>query len=362
MTSENELHLPFISSNFKRMKKNLTKLSFLMMTCSFSLNAQITINSSDVVEPQYEIVQNTDTLPSIDFPASGSDMNWDMTGLNLHTQDVLGFGMPQWFSSASYFPGTNLAVNQGGGEAYFFKDAQKFELRGFSADIFGTGMRQIYYIPGNEILRFPTQYQDAYNTEHLQTITLPGEDLAGILPIPFDSVIVRSTQLKTVTVDGWGSLTTPSGTYDVLRINETLVTFDTITGYFFGQGSELQTSSDTTYTLNFWSNDPTTKWQVATVNHDGAGTVTSVNWLNGEPQLSVEELSNDLTVYPNPVTDKLNVSDEDLQEWTVYTSEGKKIRTTTSSSMDVSALNSGIYFYNILLKDGTVKTGNFIKD
>jgi hypothetical protein len=344
------------------MKNNfLHAFSFIILS-SLSLNGQVTITASDVVDPMYEIVQNTDTLPIIAFPTSGSNMTWDMSGLNQHTQETLNFGMPDWFTSANYFPGANIAVNQNGGEAYFFKDAQKFELRGFSADVFGNGMRQVYYLPGNEILQFPVQYQDVHNNSYLQVITLPGEDLAGLgLPLPFDSVTVRSRQFKETNVDGWGSLATPVNTYDVLRLSETLMTYDTIIGYFFGQGTELQTSSDTTYTLNFWSNNPTAKWQVATVNHDGLGSVTSVSWLNGSPQLAVEELSTDLSVYPNPVTDKLNVTDKNIEVWTIFTSDGKIIKTTSSCEMDVTTLNSGIYFYKLVLRDGAIKTGRFIK-
>lgn len=67
---------------------------------------------------------------------------------------------------------------------------------------------------------------------------------------------------------------------------------------------------------------------------------------------------NNVTLYPNPVTDHLNimVSSGDLTAVRVYDLNGREINIKKSaSSVDVSALSAGIYIVNVVTTEGTSK-------
>lgn len=78
--------------------------------------------------------------------------------------------------------------------------------------------------------------------------------------------------------------------------------------------------------------------------------------------LGVEENTISSSVYPNPATDVLNISiGEETTSFTLYTTEGKVAATSAGTSVDVSALNAGMYIYEAVTVSGKVARGNFAK-
>ena len=105
-------------------------------------------------------------------------------------------------------------------------------------------------------------------------------------------------------------------------------------------------------------------------------TVTAVNEV-GESEKSaeacgktktdgIEELATSLNIYPNPVSDKLYIETEvEIEEVVVYDVYGRHQVTETPSrqgnlSVDVSNLNSGVYFVKVVTENGEV-VKRFIK-
>ncbi|NNE16279.1 MAG: T9SS type A sorting domain-containing protein [Saprospiraceae bacterium] len=64
----------------------------------------------------------------------------------------------------------------------------------------------------------------------------------------------------------------------------------------------------------------------------------------------------DVKIYPNPVSENLFIENfSDIENIRITTLEGRKVlqtKDTRSGFVDVSQLNSGIYFLNVLRKDG----------
>ncbi|HRO75553.1 MAG TPA: T9SS type A sorting domain-containing protein [Crocinitomicaceae bacterium] len=84
--------------------------------------------------------------------------------------------------------------------------------------------------------------------------------------------------------------------------------------------------------------------------------------------VGLNEVSNATSkVYPNPTSDVLNIEvSKDAKSLNVYGIDGKVVLTTslngTQSTINVSNLNNGVYFYNITTIDGSVMNGSFIKE
>ncbi|MDA9275268.1 T9SS type A sorting domain-containing protein [Crocinitomicaceae bacterium] len=98
---------------------------------------------------------------------------------------------------------------------------------------------------------------------------------------------------------------------------------------------------------------------------------TDENWILvdglevSSSSVSIEENSLTVGVYPNPAADVLNVtSSNELSTVTIIGMDGKVISTTdvngSNASIEISTLNAGVYFYEVLTVDGTIRN-TFVK-
>ncbi len=67
-----------------------------------------------------------------------------------------------------------------------------------------------------------------------------------------------------------------------------------------------------------------------------------------------------LTIYPNPVKDRLTVNAENLQSIEVYNLVGQLVMTSVLPAIDMSDLNQGIYFVRVMA-DGKTVTRRVVK-
>ena len=339
------------------MKKNVLLLSMIFATGL--LNAQITVTEANIAIPTDVIMQSNDTMPSVAVPTSGANQTWDYsTGLVEHTIDTLSMSNPGWLTQGSFFPTSNLAaVDQNGFEVYFINDASSFRMIGAAGDIFGTGMKQIYTNPADEFIRFPSNFNDSYTTNSVQIVSILGSDVGA----PVDSILNKRYATKMRTIDGWGTITTPYGTFDALRTDEVSYKADSVWAYNFGIESLVQNNTDTVYTITFWSNDPTTGFPVMEFTHDNAGNVLSAQWLKSQPVTAIENIENEsASIFPNPAVDYISVKSEGLEVASIeiFTLDGKMILTETinqsSSKVDIQSLNNGTYLYNLKNANGEI--------
>jgi hypothetical protein len=82
--------------------------------------------------------------------------------------------------------------------------------------------------------------------------------------------------------------------------------------------------------------------------------------------LGIEENSMEVSVYPNPATDVLNIQlTENASSVSVMGMDGKVISTesvnSNSIAVNVSDLVAGVYFYEVVAENGTVVRNTFVK-
>jgi hypothetical protein len=76
---------------------------------------------------------------------------------------------------------------------------------------------------------------------------------------------------------------------------------------------------------------------------------------------SINENSVFSSVYPNPAQDILNIKvDGEISNITILTLDGKVVLSSSSSTINVSELTSGMYIYQVIVND-KISTGNFVK-
>ncbi len=81
---------------------------------------------------------------------------------------------------------------------------------------------------------------------------------------------------------------------------------------------------------------------------------------------NVIENSIEVSVYPNPASSVLNFNTSEIVSTvSIISTDGKILSTTdvngTSGSVDVSVLNAGVYFYEVVTENGNVVRNTFIK-
>lgn len=64
--------------------------------------------------------------------------------------------------------------------------------------------------------------------------------------------------------------------------------------------------------------------------------------------------SETVSVYPNPVRDRLSVKGDNIQSIEVFNLVGQLIMSTTETTLDMSNLTEGIYFLRVVLENGMV--------
>lgn len=352
------------------MKKNLL-LSTALLIGALSANAQITITTADVAMPTKIIYQSNDTLPTVTPGVAGISQTWNMSALNTHTTDTLTFISASWVPNAS-FPTANLAMKQGWQNNYAYLDnsASGLSSLGFAGTAdFGAGPFTIDQVntPAEKLMNFPGMYLTSFTSNFLTTtpkIYLGFDPGIGFV---IDTVQLHSGSSKTVTVDAWGSLTTPLGTFNVLRAKETVIKYDTTDICLLGLGGwnpipgfTPQLAADSTTSYTFWANG--VGFPLATVTMDSASNVNRVTWLQALPAVGVNEYTNatDVNVYPNPAQDQITFAVEASKVGAIqlFDVTGRMIDfiavTGTTVSVNTSTYANGSYTYALVGKDNVI--------
>ncbi len=196
----------------------------------FSLNAQITIESSDMPEQGDTVRISTSLNPEFsDYTDTGEDYFWDFSDMIAAYQTVDTFISPLntppiyavifgFSSNLSYrylrdLPIPNFELS----DIYYFynNSSAKYTNVGYAASINNIPV-PIKFDNSDVLYRFPLEFGDVDSSaSHFQF----GVDNFGFLLID---------RTRRNTVDGWGTITTPFGTFDVLRVKSEVHEFDSI--------------------------------------------------------------------------------------------------------------------------------------
>lgn len=201
---------------------------FPFLFAPFLLRAQITITSADMPQAgdtlRYSVAQSAS--PEV-YNLSGPGQTWDFSGLTPTSQDLASYKSSLQTPYAFFFLGLNrygrkLADTLGVAafqftEIYNFfrKTTQAFEVEGIGLRYQGLPL-PAYYTVRDKLFQFPLQYGDRDSSDFKFSISI--STLAS-----YSQVGYRINE-----TDGWGSITTPFGTFNCLRVKSTVVSDDSL--------------------------------------------------------------------------------------------------------------------------------------
>ncbi len=363
----------------------LTVLSLLFV---FVSQAQITI--TDAYFPQAGDTLKTafDGMPSgiVVNPSGGStDQTWDFNSVQGVPRQTIYRPASEGDATAEY-PNADLFVPLDPvGETYYKITASTFELIGYQGlDPANLGINiQVHLDPTLLERRAPLNFID-FGVSHSAIIlpfsadVIPGGILDS-LPIQPDSIRLRITIDRSNIVDGWGTVTIPGGTYDVLRekqIEEQEILLDVKVGLgqfsFWIEDVSIPgldfLGKDTITTYTFYSNSEKEAIAIVTVDNQNNDIVNTVEYKDNGIQTNIRYVNTgrpDLIAYPNPAIDEVRIDFFNLpaSNYTlkIYNILGivvweKKYSLSGNQNQKISltALRKGTYLYSLVSDNGKI--------
>jgi len=222
---------------------------------------------------------------------------------------------------------------------FFGNNATAYTQWGLGANVSGLPLG-LPNTPKDTLYRFPLNYLDTGNTSSTFSASVPGIGYYG------------GERTRVDTVDGWGTLITPYGTYQVLRVKSVVNETDTVFLTSFGFGLSFPLPERVEY--KWLANGK--KVPLLQIN-TSLGIVNQVIYRDSLRSIltGVQSLASDfsLNVYPNPATSRLSVEAmPGLEIKTMYLfndcgerlDEGMCNSNNRTVQFDVSRLAPGIYF------------------
>ncbi len=241
-----------------------------------------------------------------DFVETGADFNWDFSTLQPITQTVDTFVKvtetpPVYW--LFFLTSANMASPLGSSpieqipltDAFNFYNntSGSFADVGYAATVFGIPL-PFKFDNADIIYRFPMDYGNVDSSESGFEFAIP------------DLAYLKVERKRVNTVDGWGNLTTPFGSFEVLRIKSEVIEYDSI----YIDSLNIGIPVNLEYTEYKWLADGQ-KIPVLIATENIIGTVAeyrdSIRDLTVDMHESFGVDNLDMTIYPNPVSKVLHV-------------------------------------------------------
>lgn len=345
------------------MKKHLLIGSLVFASFSFS---QITVTEYDLVQPSDVVDQAYDQSNSITHTTAGTDLTWNFSALLEDSTGQFSVGAAGWGNGSSNFPNANLYGddNSGQGHIYLNKSASALDVVGFYGDPLGSGNDEAYYFdPQDRITPLPLTYNTTDQNSYVFEFTFdPGQ--TGV-----DSARIKQSAEQEFVADAWGEVTTPLGTFEVVRLLKTQINTDSTWIYALGNEQLVNDGKDTTYTYSYFTNDANVRYPLVEYDYDPVlqqidGNIT---WLKAAPTASVDEVDmSKFEVYPNPALNEVTLSTGDINAaYNIIDITGKKVldgnTNAKESIVDISKLKSGVYLIKFFTEEKYIGTKKLIK-
>ena len=350
----------------------LRLITLFILAASTMAFAQISLTSTDALNwigLSQTIEYDTTFSITVDVGSAGPNQSWNFSSIPTHLENTVSIISPAGTPFEDDFPTANFVefYNMSAGDTVF----QLYSYAEVSSDLFLTlGDGNIIHIPSfidtsyadssREETPLPLTYGSQWSTENGDTTDY----------VSFKYVTVEKSEN---TVDAWGTVTVPAGTFDCLRLREN---YSYVTKSVIG---DFEVTIDSTSNINYtWlsknnyaicnieSQDGETNPEFTTASYfTRLKSGTSALPENKGPELltgfSLEQN------YPNPFNPETEIAytlgkagNVDLS---IYDAAGQLVQNLVSGYQnagrhsvrwDATGLSSGIYYYKI-------KSGEFLQ-
>lgn len=287
-----------------------------------------------------------DVAPTVTSGSAGANVTWDYSAYSVPNVSTSTTNVCPGQANCFRFPGANRITKPTLSDVYDFSsmsDTEALTIGSYGGPTMGD-VTMTYTDPLIDF-KFPITYLQQF-TDNYQIDTTGG--------------LGNSTETGQVdyTVDAYGTITTPTGTYpNVLRIKRMRTGTQTAGGLTYTNESYMWVSQSAGIVFNFAINTFTINGNTTvtkSVSYPEAGALSTVD---------SEVRKEDILVYPNPGSDFITLTaKEDIKKITVTSLDGKTVLTAgNSKNIDISKLPKGVYILQGELKKGGSVSRKIIK-
>jgi len=321
-------------------------------------NTQITITQSDLPTVNDTIYYKLGVINNFDPNITGVNATWDFSQISLNNQRadtiIPVTSTPVVYNVVFNFTVANLAfINQappsmGVGITvsdyydFYKKSSTYYRKAGFGATINGV-QTPVRYDNPELYYKLPLTYGTTDSSVSSYGLTIPSYGYYG-----------QTIDRKHI-ADGWGTLITPFGTYNAIRVKETVNITDTIFSESMNFGYTIHRPVSYEY---YWLANGM-KGHVAKITKNGPSNVIEVRY---EPQLAVSSLTiADIQVFPNPAAHELFINNmpEGIKNIVLINTLGQVISCNqikeSTLTLNIGSLPNGLYLVEIKTSKGCFK-------
>jgi hypothetical protein len=352
----------------------MIKIGLIVIYCFLTnfIFAQITIRDGDMpmVNNTFSLSTTTDIL-DLDPELTGLNYSWDFSTLVPQSQRIdtffsvsaTPFVYQLFFSNIFLYPnhkasyairGQDLGVPQVSiSEVYtYFKNSTSaFDNVGFGSTINGIPS-STQNNPVDRVYQFPMIYGASHSSNSEFEISVPSFGHYG------------QTLDRAVTIDGWGSLTLPNGTFNVLRVKSILNKVDTTYFDLLVFGTTITRPEEIEYK---WMGNSKGVPLLKIITN--AGVVTQIEYQDDPLFVQVvteNKKMEQITIFPNPVKNylgvdfiantagnlKVNLKDMLCKEYNLrYSNPIRSGSNIVLIDLTKHAIPPGIYFVTFIIND-----------
>ena len=341
-------------------------ISFLLLTLlSSKLHSQITLTKADMpIAGDSIYLSLPDSLAEIDLSDTGPNSSWDFSYLEAAFQQREVFLSPSQspFSLQIFFLGATIVreisspdsiagIALGEGFEYFNSGNSAYEGMGWGGSVNGIPVPLVNN-PKDQVYSFPLTYgDDTISTSFVAELAVPGLN-----------VYLRQERSRTNIVDGWGSLSTPYGLFDALRLTSTIVGRDSFALDTVGFAANIPTSRQYKWLTN---GKGIPVFQVNTIEIDSIGEVqTSIRYQDSARDVPLLGIATSLEtkalqLFPNPASKTVSIEGNftpgKIYSLQIFSADGKLISKmdmkTGFETLELTSLPIGSYLVRVLGED-----------
>ena len=361
---------------------------FGILISVFNVESQITLTTTDFATGGDTVRMSQAIDNGYDFAATGLGYNWDFSTLAPNDQVLKDFrGMSNAPAFAQFIFGSFAAPKY---QASYFIESTDLPLaqitsflpitienifqynRNIADSLTAVGYSMKVLLNGNSN-DLPIK-SDTIETRYDFPLNMGDSHFSrGYTSIDFNPIYDakwNQHRTRTTTVDGYGSITTPFGVFDVLRIKHDIDEVDSLyTELPFLGGTWIPLDVPASHEYEWWANnqkEPILRFKTTEI--AGNEVVTAIEYRDIYRGLDagVDELKADFSLYPNPVVNELTIASlSEIMEIKVVNVSGEVVKQLLldhaySATINVAHLPAGTY--KILVgSDNKMAVKSFVK-
>jgi hypothetical protein len=328
------------------MKKQLLFISSTLVCLAGSMTAQTltATGTNPMVGDVVVLNQGSYVSPG----SAGANQTWNLSAIGTGTAQTTNMVTPSSTPSGSSFPTANVCASVGSGYySYYTTSASAWQNSGV---VSANGV--VPYSDKEDLLHFPFNYNNTYTD-------------AFAASWPSSGYTYYRMGNVTVTADGYGTLTTPAGTYsNVMRVHFHEIYRDSVDLGGFPYVINYDNDEYMWY-LN-GNRTPIAAVYTLLIN----GNPSSVGFYKPTVTVGVDENFADsplFNAFPSPAVNEVTITVKDFHPQSIELTDisGRSITTTDAAAvlsgtdtyrLDVSNYPTGIYFVRVINQEGIAST------